>query len=256
MLKLTICNQVLRWASFLPFFFFKCLCFYLHFADAGKSQKETPHKAWFTLSFAVRGKQGEQLFYLKHIETSKAISSVLLILISWEQVTLLTTSLDRTLNSGNTAHLHCFRLLLLLLSRFSRVRLCVTPKTAAHQALPFLGFSRQEHWSGLPFSSPMHESEKSKWSCSVVSDPQWPYGLQPSRLLRPWDFPGKSTGVGCHCLLHFRSLVSFYFILPTTSRQVFLMLSFYKCNWCTERLSNLTKVTQWRNCKWNWVNSK
>ena len=26
-------------------------------------------------------------------------------------------------------------------------------------------------------------------------------GLQPSRLLRPWDFPGKSTGVGCHCLL-------------------------------------------------------
>ena len=25
--------------------------------------------------------------------------------------------------------------------------------------------------------------------------------LQPTRLLRPWDFPGKSTGVGCHCLL-------------------------------------------------------
>ena len=47
----------------------------------------------------------------------------------------------------------------------------------------------------------MHESEKWKWSCSVVSDPQWPHGLQPSRLLHPWDFPGKSTGVGCHCLL-------------------------------------------------------
>ena len=28
-----------------------------------------------------------------------------------------------------------------------------------------------------------------------------PRGLQPPRLLRPWDFPGKSTGVGCHCLL-------------------------------------------------------
>ena len=27
------------------------------------------------------------------------------------------------------------------------------------------------------------------------------HGLQPTRLLRPWDFPGKSTGVGCHCLL-------------------------------------------------------
>ena len=51
-------------------------------------------------------------------------------------------------------------LLLLLLSRFSRVRLCVTPETAAHQAPPSLGFSRQEYWSGLPFPSPMHESEK------------------------------------------------------------------------------------------------
>ena len=42
-------------------------------------------------------------------------------------------------------------LLLLLLSHFSRVRLCVTPWTAAHQAPPSLGFSRQEHWSGVPF---------------------------------------------------------------------------------------------------------
>ena len=48
-------------------------------------------------------------------------------------------------------------LLLLLLSRFSRVRLCATPQTAAHQAPPSLGFSRQEHWSGLPFPSPVHE---------------------------------------------------------------------------------------------------
>ena len=48
----------------------------------------------------------------------------------------------------------------LLLSRFSHVRLCATPQTAAHQAPPSLGFSRQEHWSGLPFPSPMHESEK------------------------------------------------------------------------------------------------
>ena len=51
-------------------------------------------------------------------------------------------------------------LLLLLLSRFSRVRLCATPQTAAHQAPASLGFSRQEHWSGLPFPSPMHGSEK------------------------------------------------------------------------------------------------
>ena len=51
-------------------------------------------------------------------------------------------------------------LLLLLLSRFSRVRLCATPLMEAQQAPLFLGFSRQEHWSGLSFPSPMHESKK------------------------------------------------------------------------------------------------
>ena len=66
---------------------------------------------------------------------------------------------------------------------------------------PSLGFSRQEHWSGLPFPSPMHEGEKWKWSSSVLSDSEWPHGLQPTGLLRPQDFPGKSTGVGCHRLL-------------------------------------------------------
>ena len=44
--------------------------------------------------------------------------------------------------------------LLLLLSRFSRVRLYATPWTAAYQASLSMGFSRQEHWSGLPFPSP------------------------------------------------------------------------------------------------------
>ena len=58
----------------------------------------------------------------------------------------------------------------MLLSRFSHVWRCATPEMAAHQAPLSLGFSRQEHWSGLPFPSPMHESEKWKWSCSVVSD--------------------------------------------------------------------------------------
>ena len=56
--------------------------------------------------------------------------------------------------------LNIYVLLLLLLSRFIRVRLCATSEMAAHQAPPSLGFSRQEHWSGLPFPSPMHESEK------------------------------------------------------------------------------------------------
>ena len=61
-------------------------------------------------------------------------------------------------------------LLLLLLSRLSRVRLCAAPETAALQASPSPGFSRQECWSGLSFPSPMHESEKGKGSHSVVPD--------------------------------------------------------------------------------------
>ena len=47
-----------------------------------------------------------------------------------------------------------FVLQLLLLSCFSRVQLFATPWTAAHQAPPSMGFSRQEYWSGLPFPSP------------------------------------------------------------------------------------------------------
>ena len=68
-------------------------------------------------------------------------------------------------------------LLLLLLSRFSHVWLCATPQMAAHQASRSLGFSRQKHWSGLPFPSPMHESEKWKWSLSVVSNSSRAHGL-------------------------------------------------------------------------------
>ena len=68
-----------------------------------------------------------------------------------------------------------------------------------------------------------------------MSDPQRPHGLQPTRLLHPWDLPGKSTGVGCHCLLllflsspnnlligkdMWKSCISYYrpesiFIMPT-----------------------------------------
>ena len=44
--------------------------------------------------------------------------------------------------------------LLLLLSRFSCVQLLATPWTAAYQASPSTGFSRQEYWSGVPSPSP------------------------------------------------------------------------------------------------------
>ena len=90
------------------------------------------------------------------------------------------------------------------------------------------GISRQEYWSGLPFLSPgdlpdlgseptsvefaalkaesfapRHLGSRCVLcvSCSVMSDSLWPHGLQPAKLLCPWDFPGKNTGVGCHFLL-------------------------------------------------------
>ena len=49
---------------------------------------------------------------------------------------------------------------------------------------PSLEFSRQEYWSGLPLPSPMHESEKWKWSCSVVSNSSWPsiHGIFQARV--------------------------------------------------------------------------
>ena len=101
-------------------------------------------------------------------------------------------------------------MLLLLLSRFSHVWLCATPEMAAHQAPLSLGFSRQEHWSGLPFPSPMHESEK--WKVKVKS-------LSHAWLLAtPWTaahqapssmgFSRQEYGVGCHCLLCLPSLSS------------------------------------------------
>ena len=57
--------------------------------------------------------------------------------------------------------------------------------------------ARTLEWAAISFSN----AGKWKWSHSVLSDSYQPHGLQPTRLLRPWDFPGKSTGVGCHCLL-------------------------------------------------------
>ena len=45
------------------------------------------------------------------------------------------------------------------------------------------------------------------FSSSVMSNSLRPYGLQRTRLLHPWDFPGKSAGVGCHCLLPSRKMV-------------------------------------------------
>ena len=90
----------------------------------------------------------------------------------------------------------------------------------SHQAPPSMGFSRQEYWSGLPLPSPrecwvvsnltgnlggwnqglrLQQSLPSK-CVLVMSCPLQSHGLQPTRLLCPWDSPGKNTGVDCHFL--------------------------------------------------------
>ena len=71
-------------------------------------------------------------------------------------------------------------------------------------SVPGILQARILEWVAISFSN----AWKWKWkrSRSVVSDSSWPHGLQPTRLLRPWDFPGKSTGVGCHCLLRDRNI--------------------------------------------------
>ena len=127
--------------------------------------------------------------------------------------------------------------MLLLLRHFSRVRLCATPWTAAYQASPSMGFSRQEHWSGLPFPSTRHESGKWKWSRLVVSDSVRPHGLQPTRLLHPWDFPGNSTGVGSRCLLPYKH-IAVPNNIPTGSLNVALVKKQRGCStWERSRLA-------------------
>ena len=68
--------------------------------------------------------------------------------------------------------------------------------------IPGILQARTLEWVAISFSNAW------KWSRSVVSNPQLPHGLQPTRLLHPWDFPGKSTWLGCHCLLRGGYLIS------------------------------------------------
>ena len=86
------------------------------------------------------------------------------------------------------------------LSCFSCVRLCnPIDGSPPGSSVPGIPQARILEWVAISFFN--HESERGKWSLSVVSDSSRPHGLQPTRFLCPWDFPGESTGVGCHCLL-------------------------------------------------------
>ena len=62
--------------------------------------------------------------------------------------------------------------------------------------IPGILQARTLEWVAISFSNAW------KWKVKVKSlSCVWPPGLQPTRLLSPWEVPGKSTGVGCHCLL-------------------------------------------------------
>ena len=65
--------------------------------------------------------------------------------------------------------------------------------------IPGILQARILEWVAISFSNACKWKVKVK--SSVMPDSLRPHGLQPTRLLCPWDFPGKSTGVGCHCLL-------------------------------------------------------
>ena len=121
----------------------------------------------------------------------------------------------RTRTKNFTIHIET---LLLLLSRFSHVWLCGTPEMAAHQAPPSLGFSRQEHWSGLPetLKAPNSQSSLQKEEWSWRNQPSWlqiilqSYSLQDSMVLtqkqkyRPMEQDKKPRGKPMHlCVPYF-----------------------------------------------------
>ena len=79
------------------------------------------------------------------------------------------------------------------------------PGTEEPGALPSTGSPGAGHdWSDLAAATACMWGAQSLsftacvLSCSVVSNSMWPHGLKPTRLLCPWNFPGKNTGVVCH----------------------------------------------------------
>ena len=111
------------------------------------------------------------------------------------------------------------------------------------KAPPSLEFSRQEHWSGLPFPSPMHENEKWKWSrsvaqsCPTLSDPMdyslpgsSVHGIFQARVLE-WGAIAFSvnrvTLLLCDLYLNKKQIYLFYFIFVVVVVVYFFLILFY-----------------------------
>ena len=118
---------------------------------------------------------------------------------------------NRQINSDKNQIRDCLLLLLLLLlSHFSRVRLCVTLWTAAHH--PSTGFSRQEYCSGLPFLSPatLLNSLISSSKFLILSLGFSKYRIRrrqwhPTPVLLPGESQGQGSPVSCHLWGHTES---------------------------------------------------
>ena len=106
------------------------------------------------------------------------------------------------------------RMVVLVLSRFSRVRLFVTPWTIAHHDPLFMGFSRQEYWSGLPFPSPR---DLPNLGIEPGSPSLHAYSL-PSELLRKPKVSRRASFTFCLLYLFFKTIqvISLYFQLLST----------------------------------------
>ena len=70
--------------------------------------------------------------------------------------------------------------------------------------------ARTLEWVAISFSNCM--KVKSESEVAQLCPTLRPHGLPPTRFLLPWDFPGKSTGVGCHCLLWCILLIFLFFL--------------------------------------------
>ena len=131
-------------------------------------------------------------------------------------------------------------LLLLLLSLQSCLTVC-DPIDGSPPGSPVPGIlqARTLKWVAISFSNAWKWKVKVKSLSRVWPSAPRPRGLQPSRLLCPWEFPGKSTGVGCHCFLSWQTnaLQKVHWV-QTPKKEIHISWeTFHQCNRLTIQIS-------------------